>query len=62
MAIGSIDEPQSAARSPGESSTWRLHRQLGQWLRWAVPGASTGTSSRQLRHRNELGERRREVR
>ena len=43
--MGSIIPPQSEARSPGSSSTWRLHRQLGQWLRWALPAAS-GTTGR----------------
>src|SRR6266511_4736275 len=37
MAIGSMGEPESAARSPGLSSRWRLHRQFGQWF--AVSGA-----------------------
>jgi hypothetical protein len=52
--MGSIDAPQSAARSPGESSRCRLHKQCGQWLRCAVPGASHETSSLHRRHRNEL--------
>jgi hypothetical protein len=46
-AIGSIEARQSDARSPGSMSTWRLQRQDGQWFRWAVPGASVDTSSRQ---------------
>ena len=34
IAIGSISEPHSAARSPGRSSSrCLLHKQLGQWLR-----------------------------
>ena len=54
MAIGSITEPHSAARSPGASSSrCRLHRQFGQWFRWAVPGAHRDTSRPQCRHRNE---------
>ena len=36
-ATGSIRPPQSDARSPGSMSTWRLERQLGQWLRWPLP-------------------------
>jgi hypothetical protein len=55
--MGSIDAPQSAARSPGESSRCRLHKQCGQWLRCAVPGASHVTSSLHRRHRNELDRR-----
>ncbi|CAM5306836.1 hypothetical protein SCALM49S_01701 [Streptomyces californicus] len=48
-----IRPPQPAARSPGtRRSTCRLTRQDGQWLRWAVPGATTDTSSRQPAHRN----------
>lgn len=60
IAIGSMPEPQSSsmARSPGRSSTWRDHRQVGQWLRCSVPGASDGTSRRQLTQRKELGWRR----
>ncbi|MUU12952.1 MAG: YitT family protein [Oscillibacter sp.] len=38
-ATGSMVPPQSAARSPGSSSTWTLARQLGQWLRCWVPAA-----------------------
>jgi hypothetical protein len=49
-----MDEPQSAARSPGVLSTCRLHRQFGQWLRCSVPGASTETSSPQFRQRNDV--------
>jgi hypothetical protein len=56
--IGSIDPEQSASRSPGtSSSTWRLHRQFGQWLRCCVPGADIGTSSRQRRQRKLSGPR-----
>ena len=44
-ATGSMMPPQSAARSPGSMSTWRLERQLGQWLRWSLP-ASCGVQSR----------------
>ena len=36
-ATGSMMPPQSAARSPGSMSTWRLERQLGQWLRCWLP-------------------------
>ena len=43
-AIGSIMPPQSDWRSPGSISTWRLHRQFGQWLRWSLP-APAGTTS-----------------
>jgi hypothetical protein len=52
IATGSIAAPQAAARSPGESSTWMLQRQLGQWFRCLVPGASIETSSAQLAQRN----------
>src|SRR4051795_4322619 len=53
-AIGSIAPAQAAAQSPGTSaSTWRLHRQLGQWVRCFVPGAVAGTSSRQSRAGHE---------
>jgi hypothetical protein len=55
IAIGSIEAWQAEPRSPGVSSTWRLHRQLGQWLRCAVPGATAGTSSRQWTQRNDDG-------
>ena len=44
-ATGSISPPQSDALSPGSSSTCRLHRQFGQWLRWALP-APSGTTMR----------------
>ena len=58
--IGSIDAPQSAARSPGElASTCLLQRQVGQWFRCSVPGASIETSSRQLRQRKLVWFRRR---
>ena len=36
-AMGSMMPPQSEARSPGSTSTWRLDRQLGQWLRCSLP-------------------------
>jgi len=49
-----MDEPQSAARSPGLSSRCRLQRQAGQWFLWFVPGASAGTSAWQWTQRNEL--------
>ena len=39
IAMGSIDRKQSDARSPGSSSTCRLHRHSGQWLRCCVPSA-----------------------
>jgi len=54
-AIGSIAPRHSEARSPGISSTCRLHKHHGQWFRWAVPGASVGTSRRQWTHRNDDG-------
>ena len=44
-ATGSMIPPQSDARSPGSRSTWRLERQLGQWLRWSLP-AFCGVQSR----------------
>jgi hypothetical protein len=47
---------QSAFRSPGTLRSRCLdHRQLGQWLRWDVPGASSETSTPQCPHRNERG-------
>ena len=56
--IGSIEPEQSAARSPGtSSSTCRLQRQFGQWLRCCVPGAAMGTSRRQRRQRKLSGPR-----
>jgi len=55
IAIGSIEARQSDARSPGSMSRWRDQRQFGQWLRWAVPGASVGTSRRQWTHLNDDG-------
>ena len=54
IAIRSISEPHSAARSPGRPpSRCMLHKQFGQWLRCAVQKASLGTSSLQWPHRNE---------
>ena len=44
-AMGSMMPPQSDARSPGSTSTCRLERQLGQWLRWSLP-AFSGVHSR----------------
>ena len=38
--MGSMMPPQSLSRSPGSMSTWRLLRQLGQWLRWSLPAFS----------------------
>ena len=46
-ATGSISPPQSAARSPGSTSRWRLVRQLGQWLRWPLPAPSGPTGQPQ---------------
>lgn len=55
-AIGSIPPGQSAFRSPGTLRSRCLdHRQLGQWLRWDVPGASSETSTPQCPHWNERG-------
>ena len=60
-AIGSMAPAHAAARSPGTTaSRCTLHRHVGQWLRWLVPGASPGTSSRQCRQRNESAPGRRE--
>ena len=47
--MGSMTPPQSEARSPGSSSTWRLVRQLGQWLRWSLPAPAGTTSRPQIR-------------
>jgi hypothetical protein len=48
MPIGSINEQHTEARSPGVwSSRCLLHKQFGQWFLLFVPGASSGTSSRQ---------------
>ena len=44
-ATGSINPPQADALSPGPSSTCRLQRQFGQWLRWVLP-APSGTTPR----------------
>jgi hypothetical protein len=47
---------QSAFRSPGTLRSRCLdHRQLGQWLRWDVLGASSETSTPQWPHTNERG-------
>src|SRR5689334_3117722 len=53
MATGSMSPPHPALRSPGVSSRWRLHRQIGQWFRWRVPGAWVGTVKSQCPHRKE---------
>ena len=47
MAMGSMGLLQGEARSPGRSSTWRLKRHAGQWLRCLVPQAWPGTCSLQ---------------
>lgn len=39
-AMGSMTPPQPEERSPGSSSTWRLHRQLLQWFLWPLPALS----------------------
>ena len=44
-ATGSITPPQADALSPGSSSTCRLQRQFGQWLRGVLP-APSGTTTR----------------
>jgi len=55
-AIGSMPPGQPAFRSPGLLRSRCLdHRQLGQWLRWEVPGASSETSTPQCPHWNERG-------
>ena len=46
-ATGSMMPPQSAARSPGSSSRWRLERQLGQWFRWLLPAPAGETGQPQ---------------
>ena len=48
-AMGSITPPQSEARSPGSTSTWRLDRQLGQWFRWLLPAPWGKTDQPQVR-------------
>ena len=50
--MGSMMPPQSAERSPGSWSTWRLVRQLGQWLRWSLPAPAETTSRPQTRQVN----------
>ena len=44
---GSIIPRQVQARSPGSSSTWRLDRQWGQWLRCRLAAPSGVTSAPQ---------------
>src|SRR5215469_387 len=55
-AIGSMPPGHSAFRSPGTLRSRCLdHKQLGQWLRWDVPGASRETSTPQWPQRKERG-------
>jgi len=52
VRMGSRIPPQSAARSPGFTSTWRDERQNGQWFREVYP--SGGTSLPQAAQTNPL--------
>jgi hypothetical protein len=55
IPIGSMCPRHPERRSPGRISTWRLHRQRGQWLRCCVPEPGGGTATPQLEHKKVWG-------